>query len=40
VNKILNMAEKVARAIEDLDGYEGDNKFMLQQALRHYDLID
>lgn len=40
VNKILNMAEKMARAIEDLDGNEGDNKFMLQQALRHYDVID
>jgi hypothetical protein len=40
VNKILNMAEKMARAIEDLDGYEGDNKFMLQQALRHYDVIN
>ena len=40
VNKILNMAEKMARAIEDLDGYEGDNKCMLQQALRHYDVID
>lgn len=40
VNKILNMAEKVARAIEELDGNEGDNKFMLQQALRHYDVID
>ena len=40
VNKILNMAEKVARAIEDLDGNEGDNKFMLQQALRYYDIID
>ncbi len=40
VNKILNMAEKVARAIEDLDGNEGDNKFMMQQALRYYDVID
>ena len=40
VNKILNMAEKMARAIEDLDGYEGDNKCMLQQALRYYDIID
>ena len=40
VNKILNMAEKMARAIEDLDGNEGDNKYMLEQALRHYDLIN
>jgi hypothetical protein len=40
VNKILNMAEKMARDIEDLDGNEGDNKFMLQQALQYYDLID
>ena len=39
-NKILNMAEKMARDIEDLDGNEGDNKFMLQQALQYYDLID
>ena len=40
VNKIISMAEKMARAIEELDGNEGDNKFMLQQALRHYDIID
>jgi hypothetical protein len=40
VDKILKMAEKMARAIDDLDGNEGDNKFMLEQALRHYDLID
>lgn len=40
VNKILNMAEKMARAIEELDGNEDENKFMLQQALRHYDVID
>lgn len=40
VNKIISMAEKMARAIEELDGNEGDNKFMLQQALRYYDIID
>jgi hypothetical protein len=40
VDKILKMAEKMARAIEDLDGNEGDNKFMIEQALRHYDVID
>lgn len=40
VNKILNMAEKMARAIEELDGNEGDNKWMLEQALRHFDAIN
>lgn len=40
VNKILNMAEKMARAIEELDGNAGDNKWMLEQALRHFDAIN
>jgi hypothetical protein len=39
VDKILNMAEKMAKAIDDLDGNEGDNKFMLKKALRYYDVI-
>ena len=39
VDKILNMAEKMAKAIDDLDGNEWDNKFMLEQALRYYDVI-
>lgn len=40
VNKILNMAEKMARAIKDMDGNERDNQWMLEQALLHFDAID
>jgi hypothetical protein len=40
INKILKMAEKMSNELYELDGNEGDNKYMMMKALRHYDIIN